>query len=177
MPSEGNFDPAGGPHHVPGARKHRGLFENSITKFSDTANLRVPAACDPKVPAPAKPFSTDAPPSSSATWAVRKAHMGAEAYAESEAPTLDPMRTGRKGQAVLPGQFNVTWSELEKQLGFEIDPKMINFGAIGEGCSDPAALNRYVSSPNGGVKYHGMFDNQKLWYSKEPAEMLFHEKH
>eukprot|EP00306_Pavlova_sp_CCMP459_P011967 CAMPEP_0185189012 /NCGR_PEP_ID=MMETSP1140-20130426/5770_1 /TAXON_ID=298111 /ORGANISM="Pavlova sp., Strain CCMP459" /LENGTH=157 /DNA_ID=CAMNT_0027755541 /DNA_START=28 /DNA_END=501 /DNA_ORIENTATION=+ len=148
------------------------LYEKDcIESFS--VNLRVPKACDPK-PAPQKSFTTDAPVSMSATYSVKKAHMTSEEFAAANAPTEDPMRTGRKGHKVLPGQFNVTWTDLEEELGFKIDPKSINLGGIGEGCSDPKVLNRYVATTNG-PKYYGLHNNQKLWYSKEPAEMLFHE--
>jgi hypothetical protein len=149
------------------------LYEkDAIATFS--VNLRVPKACDPKAPAPAKPFTTDAPPNLSASWSVRKAHMTSEEHAAMSEPAQDPMRIGRKGHHVLPGQFNVTWRDLEEELGFKIDPKMLNFGQIGEGCFDPEVLDRHVNTAHG-KKYFGLADNQKLWYSKEPAEMLFHE--
>ena len=149
------------------------LYErDAIESFS--VNMRVPAACDPKVPALAKPFTTDAPINLSATWGVRKAHVTFAEREASQVPAQDPMRAGRKGHKVLPGQFNVTWRDLEEELGFEIDPKMLNFGAIGEGCSDRAVLDRHVATVHG-KKYFGLCDNKKLWYSKEPAEMLFHE--
>lgn len=148
------------------------LYEKDcIETFS--VNLRVPRACDPR-PDPPKKFTTDAPVSTSATYSVKKAHMSSEEHAKLTEVAQDPMRTGRKGHKVLPGQFNVTWKDLEDQLGFEIHPKMVNFGAIGEGCSEPAVLDRHVNTVDG-PKYYGMSDNRKLWYSKEPAEMLFHE--
>mmetsp|Transcript_28379 Transcript_28379/g.83327 ORF Transcript_28379/g.83327 Transcript_28379/m.83327 type:complete len:161 (+) Transcript_28379:29-511(+) len=148
------------------------LYEKDcIESFS--VNLRVPRSCDPRPP-PEKPFHVDGPVNLSATYSVKKAHMTSEEHAAMNEPTMDPMRTGRKGHKVLPGQFNVSWRDLEEELGFEIDPTKINFGGIGEGCSNPTVLNRHVQTVNG-ERYFGLYDNQKLWYSKEPAEMLFHE--
>ncbi|KAJ1636746.1 hypothetical protein T492DRAFT_957141 [Pavlovales sp. CCMP2436] len=164
--------------HIPGDRKDRGVMDHlyeqpTTTKF--TSNLRVPASCDPAVPpAPENPGTSSEPVNLSASWGVRKAHMTSDDFAAMEAPTVDPARAGRKGHSVLPGQFNVSWGDLEDELGFKITPAMINFGAIGEGCSNPSVLNKHVNTANGS-KYYGMCDNRKLWYTKEPAEMLFHE--
>lgn len=157
-------------------RATRGLFDALYEKDSPktfASSNRVPASCDPKVPAPTKPFTMDAPVNLSASWNVRKAHMTTAEYDALHAPAEDPMRVGRKGHKLLPGQFNVTWRDIEEELGFPIDKSMINFGAIGEGCANPAVLDRHVETVHG-KKYFGLADNQKLWYSKEPAEMLFH---
>lgn len=153
-----------------------GLFDAIYKKETHermATSHRVPAACDPKG-APAKPFTTDAPVNASLSWGMRKAHMTPEEYEAMHTAAEDPMRVGRKGHTILPGQYNVTWRDIEDELGFSVDPAMINFGAIGEGCSAPKVLNKYVDTMHG-KKYHGLADNRKLWYSKEAAEMLFHE--
>lgn len=96
-------------------------------------------------------------------------------YDRREAVAVDPMHTRRKVHTVMPGQFNVTLDDVSKELEFEVDTSRINFGGIGEGCSDPQALKKMVNTPTG-PRYFGMQDNTKLWYTREAAEMLFHQQ-